>query len=105
MVKLDVLKFYLFCFFHPGTQVAVLKGGEEHKYAIMKQAIPMPFDNITDILNAVKEKKVTAALLDVYVAAEHSKNLQNLELQEIIEYVFSIGVSNIGVMQKSVSFG
>ena len=75
-----------------GTEVAVLKGGEEYKYAVMKQAIPRPFDNVSSLLDAIRENKVTAALLDVYVAAEHSKNLEVLQLQEIIEHVFSIGV-------------
>ena len=41
-----------------GTEIAVIEGGEEYKYAVKKQAIPRIFDNVSHILTAVQEKKV-----------------------------------------------
>ena len=49
-----------------GTQVAVLKCGEEYHYAMKKQAVPVVYDNVSDMLRAVKQKKVAAMLLDVF---------------------------------------
>ena len=36
-----------------GADVAVLKGSQEHKFALWKQAIPIPYETIDDILASV----------------------------------------------------
>ena len=76
----------------PGMEIAVLKGSEEYKYALKKQALPLVFDNIEAIAEAIVQKKVSAALLDAYVAAEYKEKLDNLHLQTIIEHVSTNGV-------------
>lgn len=69
-----------------------MNGGEEYKYAMKKQAVPVVFDNIDAIMEAVRTKTVAAALIDVYVAAENAEKLKTLQLQEIIEHVFMNGI-------------
>ena len=42
-----------------GTEVAVVRGSQEHKYALKKQAIPVVFDNTSQLLQSIQEKQVT----------------------------------------------
>ena len=50
------------------------------------------FDNVEDIITALRKEEVQGALIDSYVAAEYQDKLKNLRLQSIIEHVSSNGV-------------
>ena len=66
----------------------MLKGGEEYKYALKRQAIPVVFNNMSHMLQAVRDRKVVSALLDVYVAAKNRNELTTLKLEEVIEHMY-----------------
>lgn len=75
-----------------GINVGVLRSSEEYKYVNKKQGTPFEYDNIPDMVQALRDNTIEYVLIDVFIAGQYTEELKEFKLGRIVEAMTSNGV-------------
>ncbi|XP_028403037.1 uncharacterized protein LOC114525804 isoform X2 [Dendronephthya gigantea] len=86
-----------------GAQVGAIVNSAEYSKAVRQNADVVPYNNMEDLINAMHNKEVSGALLDMYAAATKKSMLEggDIQLNRLIEYPTGYGFVLSGKMAKA----
>ncbi|XP_028417432.1 uncharacterized protein LOC114541817 [Dendronephthya gigantea] len=86
-----------------GAQVGAIVNSAEYSKAVRQNADVVPYNNMEDLINAMHNKKVSGALLDMYAAATKKSMFEggDIQLNRLIEYPTGYGFVLSGNMAKA----
>ncbi|XP_028403035.1 uncharacterized protein LOC114525803 isoform X3 [Dendronephthya gigantea] len=86
-----------------GAKVGAIVNSAEYSKAVRQNADVVPYNNMEDLINAMHNKEVSGALLDMYAAATKKSMFEggDIQLNRLIEYPTGYGFVLSGNMAKA----
>lgn len=72
-------------------KIGVLRSSEEFNFISKKQGTPVEFETIEDMLNALRQKTIESALIDVFIAGNNKAKISEFKIGKIVEIMTSNG--------------